>query len=138
ARWGQTVGWRSFHRSSPAMASSLVWARAISISGLVDLRRPVGFGARFRPGPPSASAPGAPSAFPFGPTSVFPSASAAEPPDVFVPDRADTDRRLDGWTRGASPAWRTKCGGQGASGRPAALFPAGSPRTAAVEPVVSF
>ncbi len=47
---GQTSGWRAFHRSRPSSASALVLARAISISGLVDLRRPVGLGGRPRAG----------------------------------------------------------------------------------------
>jgi len=29
-------------------------------------------------------------------------------------------RRLDGWTAGISPSWFSECGGQGASGSPAA------------------
>ena len=39
-----TERWRAFQRSKPASAFSLVAARAISIRGFVDARRPVGAG----------------------------------------------------------------------------------------------
>ena len=74
SRYSQTFGCRCFHNSSPVIASSLVAARATSISGIVDRRRPVG----------PLDLPGA------GGATV-----AARPALI---------RRLDGWTRGGSPA----------------------------------
>jgi len=74
SRRGHTAGCRAFHRSRPAIASSLVAARATSISGIVLRRRPVGPLAL--PGAGAAAAPRAPAA---------------------------SARRLDGCTRGASP-----------------------------------
>ena len=44
SRWAAASGWRAFQRSSPASASSLRAARAISRSGFVLRRRPVGDG----------------------------------------------------------------------------------------------
>ena len=78
-----TSGCLSFHRSSPASASSFFFARAISIIGMAVRRRPDG----------PLSLPGA---------------------------AGETAFRFDGWTRGCSPACFSKCGGHGASGRPAA------------------
>ena len=43
SRCAAASGWRAFQRSRPASASSLARARPISISGLVLVRRPVGF-----------------------------------------------------------------------------------------------
>src|SRR6185437_811085 len=78
---GQTSACRAFQLSSPSAASALDLARAISISGLVDLRRPVGLGAAW-PAPPAPEPAPEPVTEPAAP-----------------PDRADGGRRLDGWTR---------------------------------------
>ena len=104
-------GWRAFQRSSPAMASALLAARATSISGMDERRRPVG-----------------PLAFPGagGGTS-----GPAPDPDV------GAERLLLGCTRGCSPDCFSKCGGQGASGSPAASSAAASSSSRPSQPAVA-
>jgi hypothetical protein len=84
------------------MASALLFARAISISGIVLRRRPVG-------------------------PALLPAVAGAAAPG----------RRLDGWTRGASPACLSYMGGHGASGRPAAWSRTACSSNAASDPAAS-
>jgi len=73
-----------------------VAARATSISGLVDWRRPVGFGAARPPDPGAPAVPPGPPPDPDAP-------DAADAPDAPAAPAPPDGRRLDGWTRGASP-----------------------------------
>src|SRR6266581_2313250 len=87
----QTSAWRSFHRSSPRIASAWVAALAISISGMVDRRLPVG--PALFPGAGGGTEPGRP-AWPAG---DGPADAAPAPPLPPEGRRGPAGpRRLDG------------------------------------------
>ena len=102
SRYAATSGWRAFQRSSPSIASSFYSARAISMTGIDVLRRPVGVGREpaHSVGRPAFGSPAATAAARSAATSGGGPPASPRPGSYSAFGR----RAFDGWTRGGSPA----------------------------------